>query len=317
MRTLGTIERTLVILSDLIRGALYDRHAIAQTIGCSLPVADRYIKALAAVPGVKVSRDRRRQVLSWRIADAARAASPEPGELVRRVVEAPESRRVPPAWTPPKPVTEYFYGYEVRADVAIRMERNIRIGLMFALRANGETLKAIGKVAKIGPERARSLLERAQREIEKAADRRFPLAEEAPAWSLYSPPPRGWKQTKADLAAHQRQKEENERRLAAREERETWGRIRAQVFLLRSNGATIEETAELVGIPEPTAFYFDQLVAQGIEEAWRSFQLGDGPWTPGNVWSAAAWQQTGPRGARLTCALPGGPLWPALQVSSS
>jgi hypothetical protein len=308
VRTLGTIDRTLVILSDLIRGALYDRHAIAQTIGCSLPVADRYIKALAAVPGVKVNRDRRRQILSWRIADAARAASPELGELVRQALEeraaAPLPRAMATTAPEPPPITEYFYGYQVRADVAIRMEKNIRIGLMFALRANGETLAAIGREMKISRERVRSLLEVAQRKIEKAADRRFPLPEEpVPPEILRTRP--------------QPDHRERERLEVARKDRETWGRIRAQVFLLRSNGATIGETAELVGLPEATVFYFDQLLAQGIEEAWRLFQLGDGPWAPGSVFSAPTWREMGPRGGRLTCAVPGGPLWPPLQVSSS
>jgi hypothetical protein len=305
VRTLGTIERTLVILSDLIRGALYDRHAIAQTLGCSLPVADRYIKALAAVPGVKVSRDRRRQIVSWRLADAARAASPELGELVRVALEERAARPLevpslgPDPGALPKPVTEYFYGYEVRSEVALRMERNIRIGLMFALRANGETLKAVGKVVKLSGARVAEVLKRAQREIERAADRRFPLPDEAPpTWSAYKPPKKPGANG-ATMSGGPRWSEWDEA-----EEREKTGRIRAMVFLLRSNGASLEEVAELVGLPVATADYFDQLVAQEIEEAWRVFQVDGAPrgsYTyPAWEKMMGEWRRMGPR---LTCAI--------------
>lgn len=55
-------------------------------------------------------------------------------------------------------------------------EQNQKRGLIFALRSNGATLKEIGDVIGLSRERIRALDKMSMREIERVADRRFPLA---------------------------------------------------------------------------------------------------------------------------------------------
>lgn len=70
----GTIERTCAIVASLIRGAVHDRHTIAETFDCELASADRYIRALLRVPGVTGVRQGRRLTVRWYFANAIKAA---------------------------------------------------------------------------------------------------------------------------------------------------------------------------------------------------------------------------------------------------
>ena len=70
----GVVRRSYAVLSSLIRGAVHDRHTIAADFGVDLAAADRYVQALAAVPGVLVTKHGRRLTVRWSFTDAIRAA---------------------------------------------------------------------------------------------------------------------------------------------------------------------------------------------------------------------------------------------------
>lgn len=70
----GTIARTCSVLSSLMRGAVHDRHTIAEMFGVSVAAADRYIRTLASVPGVTVIKQGRRATVRFLFSEAIREA---------------------------------------------------------------------------------------------------------------------------------------------------------------------------------------------------------------------------------------------------
>jgi hypothetical protein len=48
----GTVERTCDILAAVMCGRQFDRRSLAKAYGIRLAAADRYIRAVGAVPGV-------------------------------------------------------------------------------------------------------------------------------------------------------------------------------------------------------------------------------------------------------------------------
>lgn len=74
MRRSGTITRTCSVMASLIRGAIHDRHTIADGFGVTVASADRYIVALSTVPGVVALKSGRRLTVRWSFTDAIKAA---------------------------------------------------------------------------------------------------------------------------------------------------------------------------------------------------------------------------------------------------
>jgi hypothetical protein len=54
MSDAGTIVRVAEVMSDLVKGRSHDRRSLAYQFGITVASADRYINALAIIPGVVV-----------------------------------------------------------------------------------------------------------------------------------------------------------------------------------------------------------------------------------------------------------------------
>ncbi len=61
----GVIARVALVVTDLIEGAIYDRHTLARRLGVSTMAADRYIRTLKDIPGVVAVKYRRRLSLRF------------------------------------------------------------------------------------------------------------------------------------------------------------------------------------------------------------------------------------------------------------
>jgi len=70
----GTVLRTCAVIDSLIRGAVHDRHTIVKRFGVSPAAADRYIRAVAQVAGVLLTKSGRRLTVRWSFTDAIKEA---------------------------------------------------------------------------------------------------------------------------------------------------------------------------------------------------------------------------------------------------
>lgn len=62
---MSTIERTLGAVADLLNGMEHDRRSLAGRLGIELAAADRYLRALSKMSGMKVIRRGRRKFLIY------------------------------------------------------------------------------------------------------------------------------------------------------------------------------------------------------------------------------------------------------------
>ena len=70
----GTIAQAYAILASLVRGAIHDRHTIAETFATTVASADRYIKWATKVPGVRADKHGKRLTVRWSFTDAIKEA---------------------------------------------------------------------------------------------------------------------------------------------------------------------------------------------------------------------------------------------------
>lgn len=70
----GIVVKTCELLTSLMCGAVHDRHTIAKTLGVGLAAGDRYIRALSTVPGVTLTKQRRRLTVRFLFGEAMRKA---------------------------------------------------------------------------------------------------------------------------------------------------------------------------------------------------------------------------------------------------
>jgi hypothetical protein len=61
----GTIERTCGVIDAIMRGAVFERNALARAHGMTVAAADRYIRSLQVVPGVTARKAGRKLFLSF------------------------------------------------------------------------------------------------------------------------------------------------------------------------------------------------------------------------------------------------------------
>lgn len=61
----GVVHRTVSIIRDLMEGACYDRHAIATIWEVGLAAADRYIREIRRVPGMRTFRTGKRLFVQY------------------------------------------------------------------------------------------------------------------------------------------------------------------------------------------------------------------------------------------------------------
>lgn len=67
---MGTIEMTCAVMSDLLRGSTHDRRSLASSYQVSVAAADRYIRHLAAVPGIVTAKRGRLLLVSFSFGEA-------------------------------------------------------------------------------------------------------------------------------------------------------------------------------------------------------------------------------------------------------
>lgn len=70
----GTVARTCELMASLLRGAVHDRHTVAKALGVTVAAGDRYIRALTTIPGVTLTKQRRRLTLRFLFGEAMRDA---------------------------------------------------------------------------------------------------------------------------------------------------------------------------------------------------------------------------------------------------
>ena len=68
----GTIEQTVAILTALMRGAILERRSLARLFGVTVATADRYIRAMAGVPGVVLRKQGKKLLVSFSFGEALR-----------------------------------------------------------------------------------------------------------------------------------------------------------------------------------------------------------------------------------------------------
>ena len=68
----GTIEQTVAILTALMRGAILERRSLARLFGVTVATSDRYIRAMAGVPGVVLRKQGEKLLVSFSFGEALR-----------------------------------------------------------------------------------------------------------------------------------------------------------------------------------------------------------------------------------------------------
>ena len=76
----GTIDRTVRLMADLMRGKTHDRASAAASLGIEGPAAVHHLEALTALPGVKVGRTGRSR--TYRFDRAAILDPPTPADAI-------------------------------------------------------------------------------------------------------------------------------------------------------------------------------------------------------------------------------------------
>ncbi len=65
-------DNTCYVIASIMGGATYDRRDVAKLLGVNVAAADRYMRSIAAVPGVALLKSGRRLMVAFSFSNALR-----------------------------------------------------------------------------------------------------------------------------------------------------------------------------------------------------------------------------------------------------